>query len=297
MANRHLARTLALQTLFEWDFHQGQKSIAEILPHIRLEFAPEFDDQGFAENLANCILKEQQAIDQLIVKFAPEWPLEQITNIDRNVLRIGVYELKFSPDIPPKVAINEAIELAKTFGGPSSGKFVNGVLGSLYKEMAASGEKQSPESQGIKEISAGGLVYRVMPDGYHFVLILDAYNRWTFPKGHVDNLESLETTAAREVSEEIGITDLTLVGFLGTTELKVHRPGENSFRKLVYYYLFKTSAETLTVPKVAELKDAKWYNQQETLDHMSYSQNKELFEKALEQIKVYEQTGSAGKKA
>src|SRR3989344_3426864 len=129
MANRHLARTIALQTLYEWDFSSGQRKTAEIVEQNKKEFAPDFDDQGFSLELVNNVIKNQKLIDGLIARFAPEWPLEQITTTDRNVLRIGIYELKVAQDIPPKVAINEAIELAKAFGGDASGKFVNGVLG------------------------------------------------------------------------------------------------------------------------------------------------------------------------
>lgn len=291
MANRHLARTLALQALFEWDFYNGRRDVDAILKYIIAEFAPDFDEEGYSRKLIHAVIANRVKLDELIITFAPEWPLDQITNVDRNVLRIGVYELKFSDDIPPKVAINEAIELAKTFGGPSSGKFINGVLGSIYKEMIQLGEKQSPESQGIKEISAGGLVYRIADGGYHFALILDAYNKWTFPKGHVDTVESLEKTAAREISEEIGIQELTLVAPLGSAELKVHRSGEASFRKLVHYFLFRTAEEHLQVPKVAELKDARWFSTEEARAHLTYSQNKEMFTKALNYIDEYEQTG------
>ena len=291
MANRHLARTLTLQTLFEWDFYNGERNPDEILGYILKEFAPDFDDEGFSQNLLHKILEKKKEIDTLIVAFAPEWPLDQITMIDRNVLRIGVFELKFAEDIPPKVAINEAIELAKTFGGPSSGKFINGVLGSIYKEMIQQGEKQSPESQGIKEVSAGGLVYRIENGQLRFALILDAYNKWTFPKGHVDSVESLEKAAAREISEEIGITNLQLIAPLGEAELKVHRTGESSFRKLVHYFLFKTHEEKLTVPNVAELHDARWFTKEQAEEILTYNQNKEMFAKALEIIKEYEQTG------
>ena len=135
MANRHLARTLTLQSLFEWDFYHGQNQGSQILEHVKKEFAPEFDDQGFSQELLNQVIEHHQAIDQLIVKFAPEWPLDQITVIDRNILRIGIYELQYAKEVPPKVAINEAVELGKTFGGSSSGKFVNGVLGTLYREL------------------------------------------------------------------------------------------------------------------------------------------------------------------
>lgn len=138
MANRHLSRSVALQSLFEWDFRGKQKdSLKSITEHNIDEFAPGMDDPDFIYDLVFGVQKYRTDIDDLITDSAPDWPLEQITNVDRNVLRLGIYELKFSgaQDVPPKVAINEAIELAKTFGGASSGKFVNGVLGTIYKEM------------------------------------------------------------------------------------------------------------------------------------------------------------------
>lgn len=108
-----------------------------ITEHNVTEFAPGMDDVGFVFELTQGVEKNMAEIDKLIVQSAPDWPLEQITNVDRNVLRLGIYELRFAKadDVPPKVAINEAIELAKTFGGVSSGKFVNGVLGTIYKKM------------------------------------------------------------------------------------------------------------------------------------------------------------------
>lgn len=135
MSNRHLGRTIVLQSLFEWDFYGGQNDIKPILERNIAEFSPKFDDADFTQQLTKQILDALDDVNALIRQYAPDWPLEQITNVDRNVLRIGIYELKFANEIPPKVAINEAIELAKTFGGESSGRFVNGVLGSIYREM------------------------------------------------------------------------------------------------------------------------------------------------------------------
>ena len=136
MSNRHLARTIALQTLYQWDFNGQKKSGIEQTVRTNLDnFAPQFDDKGFIKNLVTGVIDNQKNIDDLIIKYAPEWPLDQITMVDRNVLRIGIQEMKYDDDIPEKVAINEAIELAKTFGGESSGKFVNGVLGTIYKEL------------------------------------------------------------------------------------------------------------------------------------------------------------------
>jgi len=147
MSNRHLSRTVAMQTLYEWDFTHSlseqpkvnQAELTEINQLVaknKREFAPGLDDQGFVDNLIAGVLKHCQEINDYIRRFAPEWPIEQITNVDRNILRLGIYELVFASDVPAKVAINEAIELAKGFGGESSGKFVNGVLGAIYKNMA-----------------------------------------------------------------------------------------------------------------------------------------------------------------
>lgn len=138
MANRHLSRSIALQSLFEWDFRGKKKGqLKGITQNNVEEFAPGMDDTDFVFALVLGVEKEIKGIDELIVESAPDWPLEKITDVDRNVLRIGIYELRFAKadDVPPKVAINEAIELAKTFGGSSSGKFVNGVLGTIYKGM------------------------------------------------------------------------------------------------------------------------------------------------------------------
>ena len=284
MSTRHIARTIVLQSLFEWDFNNGQKKIEEILKHVKKEFTPEFDDKGFSLELIKKILKNKKEIDSLITKFAPEWPLDQITNIDRNILRIGVYELKLDKEIPPKVAINEAIELAKAFGGDASSKFINGVLGSIYKKMIEKGEKQSLASQGIKEISSGGIIYKKKDDGYYFCLILDAYNKWTFPKGHVEKGESLEETALRELEEETGLNKLKIKKYLGETEIKVHKPNKKSFRKLIKYFLIETKVSKIIIPNTKEIKDVRWFSKKEALDTLGYNNAKEIFNKGLKEI-------------
>jgi N utilization substance protein B len=139
MSNRHLARTIALQSLYEWDFYNCIKDAHEIVLRNISENAPDLDEKDFCQNIVKTVIKQQDKIDDILTKFAPDWPVEKITTVDRNVLRIGIYELVFNDDIPSKVAINEAIELAKTFGGESSGKFVNGVLGAVYRDQLSQG--------------------------------------------------------------------------------------------------------------------------------------------------------------
>ncbi|HAM88259.1 MAG: N utilization substance protein B-like protein [Candidatus Falkowbacteria bacterium GW2011_GWC2_38_22] len=141
MSNRHLARTIAMQSLFLWDFNGKQNvNIEQAIKDVFANFAPQFNDQGFVQGVIAGTMEHIDEIDGYITKYATEWPLDQITIVDRNILRIGVYELLFNDDIPAKVAINEAIEIAKTFGSEASGKFVNGVLGAIYKDLEKKGE-------------------------------------------------------------------------------------------------------------------------------------------------------------
>ncbi len=160
MSNRHLGRTIAMQSLYQFDFRKkSPEELPDIISHSIHEFAPTYEDKGFIVELVDGVLAHIAEIDALIVKYAPEWPIEQITVVDRNILRLGVYELKWVPGIPSKVAINEAIELAKTFGGESSGRFVNGVLGAIFKDMVASGQvkevdKVEPKKKKTEESAA-----------------------------------------------------------------------------------------------------------------------------------------------
>lgn len=154
MANRHLLRTVALQALFEWDFNNRQGDLAEITNRAIEEFAPGATDGDFALELVNGVIQNIDSLDAIITETAPEWPIAQITVIDRNVLRLGIYELQFAKNVPPKVAINEAVEMGKRFGGESSGKFVNGVLGTLFKKMNP-GEELPEQSIAPEEVEQG----------------------------------------------------------------------------------------------------------------------------------------------
>lgn len=138
MAYRHLARSIVMQSLYEWDFNNLPKErLEEILLRNIKEFAPGMEDIDFPKRILKGVIEHLPVIDRIIEKCAPQWPLCQINIIDRNVLRIGIYELLYADknEVPPKVAINEAIELAKNFSGETSGKFVNGVLGTVYKQI------------------------------------------------------------------------------------------------------------------------------------------------------------------
>lgn len=139
MATRHLARSIVLQSLYEWDFFKFSEDLTKIVERNVQEFGPGIDEPDFVWRIVNGVKDHLEDIDAIITKAAPEWPLERIAIIDRNALRIGLYELLYADpnEVPPKVAINEAIEIVKNYGGPNSGKFINGVLGTVYKELEA----------------------------------------------------------------------------------------------------------------------------------------------------------------
>ena len=153
MASRHLSRSIAMQSLYEWDFKgQNYATLENIVNHNVTEFAPGMENAAFIKSLINGVISKMKEIDEIIQKAAPQWPLDKIAMVDRSVLRLGIYELLFGnqDEVPPKVAINESIELAKTFGGDSSGKFVNGVLGTIYREI---GEPRKDEQSKKKKES------------------------------------------------------------------------------------------------------------------------------------------------
>ncbi|MFA5360605.1 MAG: transcription antitermination factor NusB [Candidatus Paceibacterota bacterium] len=138
MGSRHLSRSIVLQTLYEWDFWERKKeNIEEIFQRNLKLFGEGLADEQYPQKILRGVLEHWDELDKLIISGAPEWPLNQINIIDRNILRIGIFELLFSDfkEVPPKVAINEAVELAKTFGGDSSRRFVNGVLGTIFRGM------------------------------------------------------------------------------------------------------------------------------------------------------------------
>lgn len=144
MASRHLSRSIVMQSLYEWDFYNKEKQpLEEIARRNVTDFGPGLEDQSLVWELVEGVQKHLPEIDRIIEKAAPEWPISQIPMIDRNVLRIGLYELLYADktQVPPKVAINEAIELAKTFSGKISGKFINGVLGTVYKQLEPAAQK------------------------------------------------------------------------------------------------------------------------------------------------------------
>jgi N utilization substance protein B len=158
-SNRHLGRIVSLQTLYELDFRLGvaekNLDVESIVRRNIDRYKEVVDDKEFIEKLVHGVLEKTTELDEIIQPIAPDWPLSQIARVDRTILRMGVYELKYSQAIPPKVIINEAVELAKSFGSDNSSKFVNGVLGTALKSFEETAEKtaKTPTKKAKKETS------------------------------------------------------------------------------------------------------------------------------------------------
>lgn len=297
MANRHLARSVAMQSLFEWDFNgRNDKNIKKILESNLKEFAPGMEDSKFVTDLVEGVLKNRESIDSIIEKAAPEWPLEQVAMVDRNVLRIGLFELLFGSrkEVPPKVAINEAIELAKTFGSEASGRFVNGVLGTIYREIGEPGKDETSKAKqdGVMDLEsmpieqkAGGVVYRNDGNSFQFALVHDVFGYWTLSKGSPKEGEKIEDTAERKVKEELGIKNAKIVQKLGENEYIAKDPEKGQVRRQVTYFLIQTTDEELDLAESGGLDDAKWVGPDEFQSLKTYPDIKPLLEKAIKLIK------------
>jgi N utilization substance protein B len=297
MANRHLSRSLVLQTLFEWDFRSlSSKEAEKVLVRNMLEFSPGVTSDPFAETLLRNILAKQVTIDSILEKAAPDWPLDKISIIDRNILRIGIYELLFSPrgEVPPKVAINEAIEIAKGFGGESSGRFANGVLGAIYKELGEPGKDDTAEKKKGKkkydlknlpiDTLVGSVVYSEYEGKVYLALVHDVFGHWTLAKGHLKEEETREDGAVRKIQDELGI-GAQIEQEIGSNEYVASDPEKGKIRKQVKYFLAHANYEPLTQAESKGLDDAQWFSLAEVTNLNFYEDILPIVTKALSLLK------------
>lgn len=291
MANRHISRSIVLQSLFEWDLNDiDKKEVIEVLDRNIEEFAPNKSDRPFMEKLLNGVLSKQTELDLVIAKAAPEWPIDRISPVDRNILRLGLYELLFSErsEVPAKVAINEAIELAKQFGGDNSSRFVNGVLGAVYKEIGEPGKeevskrrkKDVPFDQMPIERLSGAVVYAEDGDEIYLALVHDIFGHWTLSKSKVREEETFEQGATRALLEEIGLA-VDIETRLGDNEYVASQPEKGKVRKQVQYFLAKAPYQELNLAKKGGLDDAKWFRVADILELNFYEDILPIVTKAI----------------
>ncbi len=292
MANRHLSRSVVLQSLFEWDF-LGDKSpdISAIAARNTLEFAPGLTDVSFVEGLLRGVIAKKPELDAIIEKAAPEWPIDKISPVDRNVLRLGLFELLFADrtEVPAKVAINEAIELAKTFGGETSGRFVNGVLGAVYKELGEPGKDATPAKKKIVDVPfekmpiqhlGGAVVYARDGADVYLAFVHDVFGHWTLSKGKIIGETDPAEGTVMKVKEEIGL-DVKIKADLGGNEYVANDPELGKLRKQVHYYLAESKFGPLTLAKKPGLDDAKWFKLADILELNFYNDILPIVTKAI----------------
>lgn len=291
MANRHLSRSIVLQSLFEWDLNAlEKKAVHEVLDRNVTEFAPNKTDLPFMEKLLDGVMVKQPELDQVIEKAAPEWPIDRISPVDRNILRLGLYELLFADrkEVPAKVAINEAIELAKQFGGDNSSRFINGVLGAVYKEIGEPGKdekgknrkKDVPFDQMPIERLSGAVVYAEHEGQIFLALVHDIFGHWTLSKSKVKEEESFSEGAVRALKEEIGLPVVT-EDELGSNEYVATHPEKGKIRKQVQYFLAKAEYVEIELLKKGGLDDAKWFKVADILDLNFYEDILPIVTKAV----------------
>lgn len=294
MSSRHLSRSIALQTLFELEFTDGKAKQADKLIEKNIkEFGPGLESDAFVKNIVKGVLKKQKEINKIIEKAAPDWPIDQIARVDRNVLRIGLYELLFADrkEVPPKVAINEAIELAKAFGGDSSGKFVNGVLGTVYRELGEPGKDDSPKKKQVadpsklpKEELGGAVLYRKEKDKTFFALVHDVFGYWTLSKSKLQDKEDFKKGTLRALEKELGLKKVKLGQKIGTNEYIASDPEKGPLRKIATIFLAETKEKELKLGESGGLDDVGWFTYEEIQELKIYDDIKELLKKANEKI-------------
>lgn len=298
MANRHLSRSVVLQTLFEWDVRQCSSELAkDALQRNVGEFAPAAGDMPFMEDLLKGVLERASDLDMVIGKAAPEWPLERIAPVDRNVLRLGLYELLFADreKVPAKVAINEAIELAKSFGGDNSGRFVNGVLGAVYKELGEPGKdevskkkKDVPYAEMPVQHLGGAVVFAKYQNELYLALVHDIFGHWTLSKGKIGDSpeianESVEEGTIREIKEELGL-DIKIVEKVGENEYVASDPETGKKRKHVTYFLAESPFVEIKLEQKGGLDDARWFKVADALELNFYDDMLPIVTKAVQQL-------------
>lgn len=279
--------------MFEWDQGNLERALADAALRRNVEeFAKNKSDLAFMERVLDGVLGKQKELDLVIEKAAPEWPLDRIAPIDRNILRLGLYELLFSDrkEVPAKVAINEAIELAKQFGGDNSGRFVNGVLGAVYKELGEPGKDEVTKKK--KDVPfekmpivrlAGAVVYAVHEGEMYLALVHDIFGHWTLSKSKVAETETPEQGATRALREEVGL-DIEIESELGSNEYVANKPDIGKHRKQVTYFLASAPYVDLKMEKKGGLDDAKWFKVAEILDLNFYEDILPIVTKAVTKL-------------
>ena len=287
MLNRHKVRILVLQSLFEVDYNsiENIKETLEVFYRLVEDGKDELTDKlsEFADILITGVISKKKELDDIIIKVAPAWPINKIPSVDKNILRIAIFEILFGKDFetPARVAINEAIEIAKVFGNEGTSKFINGVLGTVYKSM---GEPE--EDVKVRELkkSIGVLPYIIEGDDVKFAMINDAFNKWTLAKSKVDEGENDDVAVTRILKEKMGIDCSDEIKEIGKNAYTSHNPETGPIRNEVKYYLSKCDNSKIKLKESGGLKDAGWFTHDEIKELSMYKDLKQIIYTAADSV-------------
>ena len=297
--NRHFVRSIIFQTLFECDFWDcKEEKLNNVLNYVIEGFngVADMPDMLLKEmhDSAKQVLRKKPVLDEIIEKAAPEWPIDKIAAVDRNILRLGIYELLFADHdkIPQKVAINEAIELAKEFGSETSSKFVNGVIGAVYREIGEPGKDAKPRNKKNDapkekpiEYKAGAIIYNIDEDkNVKLCLVHDIFGYWTLIKTTSSDSANSKDDLRKAVKEKIAI-DVEIGEKVADHEYDTHHPEKKDIVRKVEYFL---AASPLSSPKVISdsggLDDVKWFPLEEVGELKVYDDVAEIIAKGIQSI-------------
>lgn len=296
--NRHFVRSIIFQTLFEcdfWGFKEGK--VEETLRYVIGGFngVEDFPDIIVREMIdtATQVYRKKPVLDEIIEKAAPEWPIDKIAAVDRNILRLGIYELLFADHdkVPQKVAINEAIELAKEFGSDTSSKFVNGVIGAVYREIGEPGKNETPKKNNITpqeraiEYKAGALIYnKDDEENISLCLVHDIFGYWTLIKTTSNDSNNSADDLKKAVREKIAL-DIEVGEKIADHAYDTHHPEKKDIMRKVEYYLATAS---LVEPRVTAasggLDNAKWFPLAEVEGLTIYDDVADIIASGIEKI-------------
>lgn len=282
MTRRRLSRSTVLQSLFEIDSRDiwAKEEAQDIYYRIAEEFNPKEKDHTYALFILNGILEKKDSIDEIIKKSVTNWDIEKITIIDRNVIRIGIFELLFGKeiDVPERVALNEAIDLARMFGNESSGKFINGVLGFIYREMGEPGKDSKTKSdENIDKVKkvVGAIVYAVKEDRVMFAFVHDIFNHWAISKGSIKTEQNEIEELTGIIKDEIGL-DVNIEYKIGSNTYISNSPKEGKVKKEASYYLAVAEYQPLRLKETGGLTEARWFTYEEIQTLSFYSDMRKM---------------------
>lgn len=294
MAQRQLFRKILLQTLFEWDMRgYRNEEIPSYVEYIMTQFndMPLTDKDSIVATLQG-VVKKHSVLDEIIQKAAPEWTMEKISITDRNILRLGLYELLFGDHslVPPKVAINEAVELAKQFGGPKSNKFVNGVIGAVYREIGEPGKDQETKPK-MPEVAyedmpidqkGAAVIYSIDENNVlRLGMVHDIFGYWTLSKGTKEDNETVEQGTIRKVKKETN-WNVKIIQTLGDNEYIAYHPERGPVRKHVSYFLAESAYTEPTLESGSGgLDDVRWFELSEVADLTMYEDVSQMIIKSI----------------